>query len=257
VETESPDSSGPQLAQARARGQALLELVDRYFPIELDEPNTHDNWPVTGAALMARAGNLLAAILAVQDLRQRLEGSVLHRVLFEHVVTFAWLGFDPPSRMPNWLSSDARQRLDMANDWIRLGHDDPLDEAARTEMVRRSGAKPLPTMVDMTNIVDGEWPQRLPELAAPTTSFATFRGIYASLFRESSAFVHARIFGIEPLVRGGSLPQVAISRKEKPMASANTFTLAPITFAMGLFVCTEALGWPSRQSIHEVFESNA
>jgi hypothetical protein len=65
------------------------------------------------------------------------------------------------------------------------------------------------------------------------------------------------LFGIEPLVRGGSLPRAVVGRREKPMASANTFTLAPITFAMGLFVCTEVLGWPSRQSIHEVFESSA
>lgn len=257
METEPPDSSGPQLDQAKARGQALLGLVDRHLPLELDEPNTHDNWPVTGTALIARAANLLAAILAVQDLRQRLEGSVLHRVLFEHVVTFAWLGFDPPGRMPHWLSSDARQRLAMADDWIRLGHDDPLGEAARQEMVSRSRTRLLPKVVDMTSAVDREWPPRVAELAAPAGSFATFRGIYASLFRESSAFAHARIFGIEPLVRGGSLPQVVVCRREKPMASANTFTLAPITFAMGLFVCAEVLGWPSRQSIHEVLESNA
>jgi hypothetical protein len=241
------------LGLAKRRSRALLDLVDKTLPVELQEPNGHDSWPITATALVARSANLVEAILAIQPLHQRLEGTALHRILYEHVTTFAWLAIDPPTRMDHWLASDARQRLSTADDMKKLDGSNPMPADARQEMERRATAKMLPSLVNMAAAVDDEWSPRLPELSAPKGHYASFRGMYTGVFREGSAFIHARIYGIEPLVNGSGL-QVLVSRDEKSFRAVNTFTLTPITFALGLFVSAEVLGWPERPAIHAIFD---
>jgi hypothetical protein len=206
----------------------LLGLVDQTPPVQLQEPNGHDNWPITATALVARSANLVEAMLAVQPLHQRLEGTALHRILYEHVTTFAWLAIDPPTRMERWLSSDARQRLSTADDMNKLEGSDPMPPDARQEMERRAKANILPSLVDLAAAVDREWSPRLPELSAPKGRYASFRGMYTGVFREGCAFIHARTYGIESVVSSSGL-QVLVGRDEKPFGPVNTFTLTPIT----------------------------
>ncbi len=203
------------LGLAERRSRALLDLVDQTLPIQLQEPTGHDNWPIAATALVARSANLVEAILAVQPLHQRLEGTALHRILYEHVTTFAWLAIDPSTRMERWLASDAKQRLSTADDMKKLERSDPIPTDARQEMERRAKAKTLPSLVDMAAAVDREWSARLPELSAPTGHYASFRGMYTGVFREGSAFIHARTYAIEPMVSTSGL-QVLVSRDEKP-----------------------------------------
>jgi hypothetical protein len=74
-------------------------------------------------------------------------------------------------------------------------------------------------------------------------------GLFHSLLscRLSGAFV-------DPGLVSSSGLQVLVSRDEKPFHSVNTFTLTPITLALGLFVSTEVLGWPERPAIHAIFD---
>ncbi len=238
--------------KAALRSRELVGVVDRYLPVAAGEDNRHDSWQVTGPALIARGRNTLESLTAVAAVRHRADASILLRSLFEHFVSFAWLAADPANRMPNWLASDATQRLKIDADFRTIG-EPVFDEKVRREMeARRSAAAAMPALPERAVRVDEEWGTRLRELNA-ISPHVSARGIYRAVYREGSSFTHPTIYGIEPVV-DGSQQTVFVRAGERPPEHPGALVLGPLTYALELFVSAEALGWPMKEEIHSVFK---
>lgn len=85
-----------------ALSKALIAVVQPFYPQVWADTGNHDNWPVTAAALIAKATRTLEAICFLRASGFSADAIILLRSLFEHVVTFAWLATDPPRTMPLW-----------------------------------------------------------------------------------------------------------------------------------------------------------
>ena len=127
---------------ARRRIEELRHVVAPLFPREVPSNGAHGDWPITGWALLARMNGIADAILALIPERRAVEAAVLARTLLESMITFAWIGIDPPDNAPAWLRWDRRQRIKADNDVISSGAPallDPQTRRLRADHRRRPG----------------------------------------------------------------------------------------------------------------------
>ena len=94
------------------RTAALFELVERSLEVEGDAGGPQTAWPMVGPALLTHAtSNLRSIVFRLRPDGAHNDASRLLRSLYDHIVTFAWLAADPPTRLALWRKEDLEERL--------------------------------------------------------------------------------------------------------------------------------------------------
>lgn len=242
----SPDSIA-------SRATALIDLVEGSLEVEGDAGGPQTAWPIIGPALLAHATSSLRSIV----FRLRPDGahndaSRLLRSLHDHVVTFAWLGVDPPPRLALWRKQDLEERLKIHREFAAAG-EQLLPDADREQMERdvaRLDGK-APDLASKAAMADEHWIPRIGALRPG--SLSSFRGFYTVLFREQSGLVHATMRGLNHVTI-----DLAPTRKrvvlEAPLGeSTGPYGMATVVYGVGLLVAAQSLGWPDADEIEAIF----
>jgi hypothetical protein len=75
------------------RAAALIDLVEGSLEVEGDAGGPQTAWPMVGPALLAHAiSSLRSIVFRLRPDEANSDASRLLRSLYDHVVTFAWLG---------------------------------------------------------------------------------------------------------------------------------------------------------------------
>jgi hypothetical protein len=175
------------------------------------------------------------------------------RSLYDHIVTFAWLGSDPSALLPVWRKADLQARLRM--DREARGAGQPLlPEPDRAQMERDvAGIEGNePDLASKATLADRHWAPRIE--AFREEGLGSFRGLYTILFRQHSGLVHATFRGINHVSIDLDPPRKRIVLEDVAQEGNGPYGMATVVYGLGLLAAAESLGWPGSAEIERVFE---
>ena len=79
------------------------------------------HWDYYGPAMISRMLDLVESVQALMQADRAVDGAVLVRVLYEHVVKFCWISIDPTTNYDRWRDDARRWDTKLMNDAIGLG----------------------------------------------------------------------------------------------------------------------------------------
>lgn len=237
-----------------ALSQALIKIVQNFYPQAWGDTGSHDNWPVIAAAHIVRATRSLEAICLLRSTGFGADATTVLRSLFEHVVTFAWLAIDPAANVPLWLKEDARARI-AANTALE-SMDEPMFDDADTAYFRERIAGTTggcPSVEGMAREADAHWATRIQhwDLTDPKNNFL---GLYQLVYRFSSVYVHPRPVGLN-IVLAAPMEGVLVVGGEAGDLD-EPVTWGPLVLLLGLLVGGPALGWPNEDRVLDAVKAN-
>jgi hypothetical protein len=175
------------------------------------------------------------------------------RSLYDHVVTFAWLGADPPPRLALWRKEDLEGRLKIHREFAAAG-EQLIPDGEREQMERgiaRLDGK-APDLASKAAMADKHWIPRIGGALRPN-SLSSFRGFYTILFREHSGLVHATMRGLNHVTVDLAPPRKRVVL-EAPLGESNgPYGMATVVYGVGLLVTAQALGCPDADEVEAVF----
>ncbi len=238
------------------RGRLLVGIAARNLPRDFVVTSDADAWPLIGSSLLSRMTTTLGSILDLQSREQAVDAGILLRSLYEHAVHLAWLAVDPSAaRIEGWRKDDLIRRLkadaDVRGRGIALFTDD-----VRTQLqasVDAMQGDPL-ILTNLATAADAWWAGKLPGLG-PQTEPASFRGLYAVLYRDYSGVAHPSFRGLNPVVEDLS-PIHRRVRLESRYEGHGPYGMATVIFALALYVASDTLGWPQASEITGAFEQH-
>jgi hypothetical protein len=235
---------------AQRRLYELRALAGRSFPREVASTGAHGDWPITGWGMLARMGGTADSIVALIPERRATDAAVLLRTLLESLVTFAWIGIDPPEHAPGWLRWDRRQRIKADNDVIQSGAQPLLDPQTREDFERiiDAGAAMPDDLSQRATQVDRYWGPRLDAVDEDPTSTRSTRGLYRYIFRRDSQHAHAAVASLEPLILGSPPGPFQVIEVETDPGQPNAFTMASVMYGLALIFAEPMLGIPGLQN---------
>lgn len=226
------------------RARVLLDCFWDEHPREFTTDGRLDDWGVIGPGLYTVCAWWFESV--VESRSRALDSGVLARVLWEHVVTFAWLAADPDKRVPLWVQNESDEREKMFDEMKTLGIDVPPETdrtVAEYKQYCRGVAGTWPrSPLERARVADKYWGRLLPEAFTHKGKYS-FCGQYALLYRGYSAWLHPRIFLLHDFGQKLSDGRVRIGRPS-PRASQST-GLSIGLFALALLVGADRLRWPS------------
>jgi hypothetical protein len=244
----------PQLDSIGFRAAALIDLVEGRLEVEGDAGGPQTAWRMVGPALLAHATSGLRSIV----FRLRPDGahndaSRLLRSLYDHVVTFAWLAADPPTRLLLWRKEDLEERLKMHREFAEAG-EQLLPDADREQMerdvARIEGS--APGLASKAAMADKHWIPRIGGAFRPD-SLSSFRGFYTILFREHSGLVHATVRGLNHVTVDLAPPGKRVVLEAPLGDSAGPYGMACVVYGVGLLVAAQSLDWPDADEVEAIF----
>lgn len=170
----------------------------RYTPLWIDEDAGYRYWmsALYVRAVMAFESSLLLAQAGLDpDARAHV------RIMFDHLVAFAWLGAEPADGTRSFrlgrYGSDFRERmlLEIA------GVDGPSEELVNDlalAMEINEKVSPPPSIQSMCRELDEVWAARLPFLTSGTG--ASFSAWFTRVYRGASGFLHVTTAGIDAVM---------------------------------------------------------
>jgi hypothetical protein len=234
VTEQAPGSERPQPQAVRAAAGRLTAQVAAHLPRNVAPGGAP--WDFYGPAMVSRMVDTVESVMALMEADRAVDGAVLVRVLYEHVVKFCWISIDPVANYERWQSDSVRWDIKFHNDAVQIGVVDGESSTAQ-------GLQALPDVGQLAAAVDQYWPDQISAFTSPNGGpvLVTFRGLYLIAYRNASEAVHGR-----PRVLNayGSLGSEVWSMG--PDAAFNSL-LWPLTvplFAQALLVCHEQWGWP-------------
>jgi hypothetical protein len=229
---------------ARRRIRGLRQVATQMFPRAVASNGEHGDWPITGWAMLARMGGTADSIVALIPQRRATDAAVLSRTLLESVITFAWIGIDPPAHAPAWLRWDRRQRLKADNDVTQSGASALLDAQARQDFERIVATGPaMPEDISQrATQVDTYWGPRLAAVDEDPASSGSTRGLYRYIFRRDSQHAHAAVASLEPLILGTPPGPFHVVAVEADPGTTNAFTMTPVLYALALIFAESMFG---------------
>ena len=236
------------------RATALIALAEGHLGIEGDPGGPAGAWPFVASGLLVHATSCLRSIVfRLGPDGAHNDSSRLLRSLYDHVVTFAWLGSDFPTLLPVWRKADLQARLKMDRE-ARAAGEPLLADHDREQMVRDAAGIDgnVPDLASMASKVDGHWAPRIDALRAD--GLGSFRGLYTILFRQHSGLVHATMRGINHVSIDLEPPVVRIVTEDVPQEGNGPYGMATVVYGLGLLVAAEALGWPDAAEVESIFE---
>lgn len=150
AEGELPDGgflSEHENAQLAANWHRLSALYGRSVPTFLPGPVSLGRWEPYAYSCLARGHYALQTVVAVAD--REIDASVMLRVAFEFLCTFAWLMIAPEQHYPMLLRTDLIERTKLANDLDDHAIGDvPFEEADATfaEIEKFASENPAPVL---------------------------------------------------------------------------------------------------------------
>jgi hypothetical protein len=213
----------------------LTALVAEHLPRHI--PPGGSEWDFYGPAMISRMVDIVESVVALMQADRAVDGAVLVRVLYEHVVKFCWIAIDPDTHCGRWLSDSEVWDRKLQNDAIQIGLIEELP-------MKVAGLQQLPDMAQLADRVDRHWGGRILGFTPPTTgaqALVTFRGMYLPVYRTASEPVHGR-----PEVLDAYMSRGSETWRMGPQAAAESMfwpLIVPL-FAWALLVCHQQWGWP-------------
>jgi hypothetical protein len=173
----------------------MRDLTIDILPAAVAADGTHDSWPVLGWALLSRASGTLASIMGLYPRRRATDAGALSGVLFDHVLTLAWIGVDTAEHPRECLRWAGKQRLKADNDLQGQGAEPLLDGKVRRDFeagVAEGPAMPESIAVRATE-ADAYWPAVTHPVQPQPADARSFRQMYRALFRYDSRVVHPTV----------------------------------------------------------------
>jgi hypothetical protein len=243
--------NGPPVPAERAA--ELAALVNCHLPLEADVTGDGDPWPLVGPALLAHATGTLRSIFVLAPTGSHNDASRLLRSLYDHVVTFAWLGAKPTAdRLAAWRKHDLEERLKADTEAMKAG-EPLLEDAVRRQMevdVESINAS-RPDLASMSVAADKHWAEWV-EALEPGVGFRSFRGLYTVLFRQHSGLVHATYRGLNAVTEDLSPTRRRIVL-QAPVEGRGPYGIATAVYGLGLLVAAHSVGWPSTAEVEAIF----
>lgn len=243
---------------ALATGAALAALVEERLPLMVQTGQPPEPMRLIGPAMLARGAGTVQAIGKLAPLDREADAGVLLRVLLEHMITFAWLAADEENkRFALWLKGDSKQRLKMHNDLpSELDELLPAPLKALFDGIVGGVDGELPDLRALAQCADADWGPRLPGVLQPGVEWASFLGLYRIVYRYLSGFTHAGLLSLNAVIKRGTVGGDIVAM-ETHDGERSAVGLAPLVFGLGLYVSSEAQGWPERQTIDAIFNEAA
>ena len=233
------DREGPAAAVDTA-AQTLLALVEEQLPSQF-APGA-DEWHGYAAAFVCRMSELVRSIFVLMRDGRTIDGGLMLRVLYEHVVKFCWIAADSDRRYPIWRSDGLVQRRKLHNDALQFGKV-VLDDQQLAEA--QAASAELPPMPQLAAQVDSYWGGRIdafrPRIKGEPFQLLTIRGMYIPAYRTLSEPIHGHADVMEAYVNSETpIWPVGPDATNRSIWWALTVTL----FAQALLVCHTVLGAP-------------
>jgi hypothetical protein len=170
-------------------------MAEGRFPLSLDVKGGGDAasfaWPIAAAGLLARGIAIMDTTAVLAEQERMADAQVSLRVMLEHSVVFCWIAIDPERNLAEWRRWDDFRRLKVHNDAGKFGVD--VLSSRRLEEI---GKPPRPRSVaDLAVLVDRYWSEQSQSFR--DDDIRTFRGLYAAVYRRSSALIHPTQEGME------------------------------------------------------------
>lgn len=247
-----------RVARAEQCAANLVALVDAHLPQAWSDEGGHENWSVAAPALIARSARTLSAIFVLRQSGHASDAAVLLRTLYEHLATFAWLAASPtPERLLAWVADEYRSRVAAFGEYNAIGAHDLYDAQAVAYFESRiDEAKKLklnyPKLPQRVREADQHWSAAL-EMHSGSDRRYGFTGMYAPIFRMTSALAHPTPGGINPFVWATGTPGIVAIGPEFLDVAENVFTISPAVMLAGLLVASATLGWPDPDALAKIY----
>lgn len=235
--------TGAEADRIAANKPAVTALYERCALLDFARRAYFEPWQIYAFGCLARAHCALDSVFVLGPEREA-DTAALTRVLYEHVVSFAWLMIDPPSHYKRLMKWEHAQRQKMHADsasFVTTGPSaDQLTLIMISDGLDASAVEAPPTPVRAEQ-ADAYWTPRVPGY--------TFylRHSFATLFRAHSASVHPTLMGILPFcdIRPGAQFRTPPAR----MLKLRLDTEALVVFADALLVASATFGWPKAEEV--------
>lgn len=246
-----PGSVRPPAAAVDAAARTLLSLTEEQFPAQ--SPSGDDEWHAYAAAFVCRMSELVRSIFVLMKDGRTIDGGLMLRVLYEHVVKFCWIAAEPDTRYAIWRSDGLMQRRKLHNDALPFGAT-ILDDQQLAEV--EAATAQLPAMPQLAEQVDAYWGGRIdafrPRVNGEPFQLLTIRGMYVPAYRTLSEPVHAHADVMEAYINAGTpIWPVGPDATDRSIWWALAVTL----FAQALLVCHAVLGAPDPNRVREANNS--
>ena len=179
-----------------------------------------------------------------------IDGGLLLRALYEHVVKFCWIAADPETRYPVWRSDGLVQRRKLHDDALPFGVT-ILDAKQLAEA--QAATDRLPGMPELAQQVDAFWGGRIDafrsRVKGAPLQLLTIRGMYIPAYRTLSEPVHAHADVMTAYINAGtSMWPVGQDATDRSI----WWALSVALFAQALLVCHEVLGAPDPDRVRAI-----
>lgn len=239
-------SQAEEIAALRDAVDETKALAEQRFPfsirIETNDELVSFAWPAAAAALLARGITIMDTTAVLAEQGRMADAQVSLRVMLEHSVVFCWIAIDPEKNLIEWRRWDDFRRLRVHNDASKYGV-----SVLSAERLGQIGKPPRPRSVaDLAVLVDRYWSEQ--SQGFRDDDIRTFRGLYAAVYRRSSALIHPTQEGAE---RHMGLTDMGIvvgldELEAKPRAPVG-FAIAMMAFM--LIVYAHHFDWPDREVV--------
>jgi hypothetical protein len=223
----------------------LNELTDAHLKAPVETKGDDEDWGWIGPAMVARIIECSYALQSPIVRGLELDAGALTRHLFNHMVTFAYVGDNPEEYLLRFIKSDYQTQLTTHKEFaeLELGNwIDPSKEEHMKTVVADSSVASLPDVRSMCVYLDKSW---------NLSGESSFLGLYATVFRQFSTIVHPTLRSLYQ--HAHRVPEgylIGLSNIDDELVSVSLE--APAILARALEASSRTLGWPDHNRVHEV-----
>ncbi|WP_141754337.1 DUF5677 domain-containing protein [Streptomyces agglomeratus] len=183
-----------ELEDASQVASDLVSYVDSILPMWLTAPDGARDPAIQTQWIPVRITETLESVLLLGEGHRHNDAAALVRVMVDHLILFAWLLGDnnPPDRINSWKKEELRQIKAMHGD-LKALKADGVDEPSLLFNIETSVKFPRGAY-EAAKACDRFWgPHMSPLFKEGTVN--SFSGLYAAVFRATSAYVHPSLRG--------------------------------------------------------------
>lgn len=237
------------IAQLRKATDEIAALIEDRLPLQMPP---EDMWQAIAHGFLARGGTLLESVTFEVEREMPGEAQMLLRILFEHVVTFSWIGIDPEANIPQWREWAEYRRYQVHKYSKERFKIEPLTPA---QVAKVEKAKQPIKLHKLTGAVDDHWSgvsSAFRSYNPEEPDILTFTGVYTAVYSKTSNLVHADPSSVERFMTMPLPGEATIHAREKRSESEDYPSVALAMMGFLLVVFEHHFSWPARDVIDGV-----